>query len=71
LDAFEVLVADECAADRQKRFVDVGAAVVAAREAAVVVQPREGALDDPALRAKTRAVGGAALGDLRCDAARS
>jgi hypothetical protein len=37
LGAFEVAVADQCAADRQEGFVDVGAPVVATREAAVVV----------------------------------
>lgn len=47
--------------------MDVGAAVIAAREAAVVVQPGEGALDDPALRPKPGPVLGVALGDLRRD----
>ena len=69
----ELLVADERAADREERFVDVGAPVVAAREAAVVVQPGEGALDDPALDSQAGAVlgwllGAAAFGDPRRDA---
>ena len=50
--------------------MDVGAAVVAAREAAVVVQPGEGALYDPALRPEPGPVLGVALGDLRGDPAR-
>jgi hypothetical protein len=35
--SLELLVADECAADREEGFVDVGASVVAALEAAVLV----------------------------------
>jgi hypothetical protein len=37
LGAFEVAVADQCTADRQKGLMDVGAAVIAPSEAAVVV----------------------------------
>ena len=70
----DVLLADEGAADREERFVDVGAPVVAAGEAAVVVQPGEGALHDPALGSEPGAVlagalGGTALGDLGHDSA--
>lgn len=50
--------------------MDVGAAVIAAREPSVVVQPGEGALDYPALASKPRAVIGVALGDLGGDAPR-
>ena len=70
----ELLLADEGAADREECFVDVGATVVAAREAAVVVQPGDAAFDDPALDSEPGAVfggllGAAALGDPRRDAA--
>ena len=70
----DVLLADEGAADREERFVDVGAPVVAAGKAAVVVQPGEGALHDPALGSEPGAVlagalGGTALGDLGHDSA--
>jgi hypothetical protein len=62
LVAGELLVADECAADCEERFVDVGAAVVAAREAALVVQPGERALDHPAFGSQSGAVLGRLLG---------
>jgi hypothetical protein len=52
LDSIEMCMADQGAADRHERFVDVGAAVMAAREAARVVQPGERALDHPALDAE-------------------
>jgi hypothetical protein len=48
------LEADEAAADREERFVDVVAAFVADAQPSVLVQPSEGALDDPALRAEWR-----------------
>jgi len=47
--------------------VDVVAAVGADQQSAAVVEPSEGALDDPALSAKTRAVLGLAAGDDRLD----
>jgi hypothetical protein len=70
--ALEVVVADERAPEGEEGLVDVGAAVVATCEPAVVVQPGEGALDDPALGADAGAVhrgrlGGPALGDARLD----
>jgi hypothetical protein len=51
------LVADEGTADREEGFVDVGASVVAAAQAAVLVQPADRALDHPAVFAKARSVG--------------
>ena len=60
-------MADQRAADRHERFVDVGSPVIAARESAVVVQPGERALDHPALDAQPGAVRGLTLGDLRPD----
>jgi len=44
-----VLPADEAASEGEERFVDVVAAVSADQEAAAVVEPGEGALNDPAL----------------------
>ena len=61
--------ADEAARESEERFVDVVAAVVADEEALVVVQPGEGALDDPAGAAEAGAVFGLAPGDLGADAA--
>jgi hypothetical protein len=49
--------------------VDVVAAVVADEKSLVVVEPGEGALDDPADTAESGAVLGVATGDLRFDAA--
>jgi hypothetical protein len=43
---------DEAAGEGEEGFVDVGAALVADAEAAVLVQPCEGAFDDPALAAE-------------------
>jgi len=51
--------------------VDVVAAVVADEQSLVVVEPREGALDDPADTAEPGAVLGLATSDLRGDAALS
>ena len=69
----ELLLADEGAADREECFVDVGAPVVAAGEAALVVQPGDRAFDNPALDSESGAVlgwllGAAAFGDSRRDA---
>jgi hypothetical protein len=49
--------------------VDVVTAVGADQEAAAVVEPGEGALDDPAVAAEPGAVLGLAAGDQRLDAA--
>jgi hypothetical protein len=49
--------------------VDVGAAVVADEQPLELVEPGEGAFDDPAVAAEAGAVGGLAAGDLWCDAA--
>ena len=46
----------------------VGAYLVADAESFELVEPGEGALDDPAGLAESGAVGGAAAGDLGCDA---
>ncbi len=62
-------MADEAAAEGEKRFVDVAAAVVADEQSFELVQPGEGALDDPAVAAKPGAVGGLAPCDLGGDAA--
>jgi hypothetical protein len=51
--------------------VDVLAAVVADEQPLELVQPGEGAFDDPAVAAEPRAVVGSAAGDLGCDAAPS
>jgi hypothetical protein len=62
-------VADEAAGEVKEGFVDVGAAFVADAEASVLVQPGEGALDDPALAAESGSVWCVAFGDERPDAA--
>jgi hypothetical protein len=49
--------------------VDLVAAVVADEQSFELVQPGEGAFDDPAVAAKPGAVPGAASSDLGCDAA--
>lgn len=49
--------------------MDLGAAVVADEQPLEVMQPGEGALDDPAGAAQTGAVPGLTAGDLRCDPA--
>jgi hypothetical protein len=46
-------VADEAAGEGEEGLVDVGAAFVADAETPVVVQPGEGAFDDPALAAES------------------
>jgi hypothetical protein len=51
----------------RKLSVDVVAAVGAEQEPAAVVEPGEGALDDPAFAAQPGAVVGLAAGDQRCD----
>ena len=59
--------ADEAAAECEEGFVDLGAAVVADEQPLEVVQPGEGALDDPASTTEAGAVLGLAAGDLRLD----
>ena len=49
--------------------MDLGAAVVADEQSFELVQPGEGALDDPAVAAEAGAVRGVAPRDLRCDPA--
>jgi len=66
LEEFE---ADEAAADREECFVDVIAAFVADAQAAVLMQPGDGAFDDPALLAEPGAVRCLGGSDLRLDAA--
>jgi len=61
-------VADEAAGDGEECFVDVVAAVVADEESFEVVQPGEGALDDPAVAAEAGPMLGFAPSDLRSDA---
>ena len=48
-----MFVADEGAADGEEGFVDVGASVVAAVQAAVLVQPGDRSLDHPAFFAES------------------
>jgi hypothetical protein len=59
--------ADEAAADGEEGFVDFVAAVVADEEPLEVVEPGEGALDDPAGAAEPGAMLGLAACDLRLD----
>jgi hypothetical protein len=61
--------ADEAAAERDEGFVDVVAAVVSDEQPLEVVEPGEGALDDPASTAQAGAVLCLAAGDLRRDPA--
>ena len=63
--------ADEAAAEREHRFVHLGAAFVADEQPLELVQVREGALDDPANAAEAGAVVGAAASDHRPDPART
>lgn len=62
-------MADEAAAEGEEGFVDVGAALVADEQSFELVEPGEGAFDDPAVAAEAGAVPGLAAGDLRGDAA--
>jgi hypothetical protein len=61
--------ADEAAAEREERLVDVGAAVVADEQPFELVEPGERALDDPAVATQPGAVPSLAAGDLRLDPA--
>jgi hypothetical protein len=61
--------ADEAAGECEERFVDLVAAVVADEQSLVVVQPGEGALNDPAHSPESGAVLGLAASDLRVDVA--
>jgi len=49
--------------------MDLGAAVIADEQPFELVQPGEGALDDPAVTAQAGSVSGAAASDLGCDPA--
>ncbi len=64
-------MADEAAAECEEGLVDVVATFVADEQSFEVVQPGEGALDDPAVAAEAGAVFAFAAGDLRRDAAAS
>jgi hypothetical protein len=61
--------ADEAAGECEEGFVDFVAAVVADEQSLVVVQPGEGALNDPAHSPESGAVLGLAASDLRVDVA--
>ena len=63
--SFESAEADEAAGEGEEGFVDVVAAVVADEQALEVVEPGEGAFDDPAVAAEPGAVLGLAAGDQR------
>jgi hypothetical protein len=52
----EELEADQTSRDLEERLVDVGAAFVTDAQAAVLVQPGDRALDDPALLPEPLAV---------------
>jgi hypothetical protein len=65
----QLLPADEAAGECEESFVDVVAAVGADEESAAVVQPGEGAFDDPAVSAEARAVFDLAASDDRLDSA--
>src|SRR5215467_6170575 len=60
-------VADEAVSECEEGFVHVVASVVTDEQPLVVVQPGEGALDDPADTTETGAVSALAAGDLRPD----
>ena len=62
-------MADQAAGDGEECFVDVGAAFVAQSESSVLVEPGDGAFDDPALAAEPGAVAAVDPGDLGFDAA--
>jgi hypothetical protein len=68
LESFE---ADQAAGEVEQRLMGFGAAVVADVQPAVLVQPGEGALDDPAPAAKPGAMHGLAAGDEWGDAERA
>lgn len=61
--------ADEAATDGEEGFVDLCAAVVADEQSFEMVEPGEGAFDDPACAAESGAVSEVAVGDLGLDAA--
>jgi hypothetical protein len=67
--SLQLLPADEAAGDREGALVDVVAAVGADEESAGVVQPSEGAFDDPALAAESGTMLGLAASDRWLDAA--
>ena len=60
---FESSPADETAGEGEEAFVDLVVAVGSDEESAAVVEPGEGAFDDPALLAEPRAVLGLASSD--------
>ena len=62
-------MAEEAAAECEECFVDFGAAVVADEQPFELVEPGEGALDDPAVAAEAGAMLGLAAGDLGLDSA--
>ena len=61
--------ADEAAGEGEECFVDLVAAVVADEQSLELVEPGEGAFDDPAVAAEPGAMVGASAGDFGCDAA--
>src|SRR5689334_11859819 len=61
--------ADQAAGEAEEGFVDVGAALVANEQTAALVQPGEGAFDDPALAAESGSVPAEATCDQRFDPA--
>ena len=63
----EPLEADEAAANGEEGFVDFVSAVVSDEQSFEVVQPGEGALDDPACASEPGAVRALAAGDIGGD----
>jgi hypothetical protein len=61
--------ADKTAGEAEEGFLDLGGAVVADEESVALVEPGEGALDDPAVAAEAGAVAAVAASDHRLDAA--
>jgi hypothetical protein len=61
--------ADQAAGEGEEAFVDVVAAVGADQQSTVVVQPSEGAFNDPPLPAEPRTMAGPSAADDRLDTA--
>jgi len=65
----EASVADQAAAEGEEGFVDVGAAFVTHEQSFHLVEPAEGAFDDPAVASEPGAVALVAVGEQRRDPA--
>ena len=67
----ELPEADQAAGEVEQRFVGLGGAFVADVESAVLVEPGEGAFDDPAPATKPGAMRGRSPRDQRCHTERA